>query len=275
MTDRIIAACLQVNSGPVIAENFARIEPMIEKAQKRGASFIALPECTDVMVADKAKLREMARGPEDHPAIQFFSMAAKKYNAWILAGSVAVRVADGKLANRSYLFAANGTITAHYDKIHMFNADLSSNECYRESERFTAGDKAVIATSPWGKIGMTICYDVRFPHLYRTLAKAGAGIITVPAAFAMTTGRLHWHTLLRARAIETGSFVIAPGQCGTHDGGRQTYGHSLIIAPSGRIITEANGNKPEVIIAEIDMAEIAETRRMLPCLQHDREFVLP
>jgi predicted amidohydrolase len=156
----------------------------------------------------------------------------------------------------------------------MFDADLSATETYRESSNFRSGSAAVLAATPWGKIGLTICYDVRFPHLYRALAKAGADIITIPAAFTATTGKLHWHVLTRARAIETGCFVLAPAQCGTHDGARRTFGHSLIIAPDGSILAEA-GDEPGVIVAEIDLAKVAEARQKLPSLTHDRDFEKP
>ena len=189
-----------------------------------------------------------------------------------MGGTLAIALTDGKLANRSYLYNPNGEIAAFYDKIHMFDADVSSTEKYRESETFHPGEKAVLADLLETKLGFTICYDLRFPHLFRALAKGGAGLITVPAAFTVTTGRLHWHVLLRARAIETGAFIIAPAQCGTHQGDRETFGHSVIINPLGTIIAEAAAHTPGMITAEIDLTQIAAARHMLPSLEHDRPF---
>lgn len=267
----VSVACIQTNAGPDRDPNLARIEAMLREARQRGAQFIALPENVDRMVLGRDHLFAQAFFEENHPSIAFFASMAREIGAWILAGSIAVLIDAGKLANRSYVFNAEGAIVARYDKIHLFDADLSANETYRESERFCGGNRAIATDTPWGKIGLTICYDVRFPHLYRALAKAGANIITVPAAFTASTGKLHWHVLLRARAIETGCFIIAPAQCGEHDGGRRTYGHSLIVAPTGEIIAEA-GDEPCVIMAELDLDKVTETRRMLPCLQHDRVF---
>ncbi|MFY9288576.1 MAG: carbon-nitrogen hydrolase family protein [Alphaproteobacteria bacterium] len=275
MSDRLVVACLQTNATADIETNLKTIEPMIHEARKRGAQFIALPENSNIMVRCREKLYERVKGISEEDATQFFARMAKETGTWILAGSLAVHVGHEKLANRSYMFSPEGKIIAHYDKIHMFDADISEKESYRESNSYRKGDRAVLADTPWGKIGMTICYDVRFPHLHRTLAKAGANIITVPAAFAASTGKLHWHILLRARAIETGCFIIAPAQCGEHDGGRLTFGHSLIIAPSGEIIAEGHADKPDIVIAELDMNKVKEARRMLPSLKHDCEFVQP
>lgn len=274
MTSKLVAACIQTNAAPEIEINLERIEPMIHTARDRGAQLITLPENVSLMVQGHDRLYARVREEKDHPAVSFFSRIAHDTNTWILAGSIAVAIDHDKLANRSYLFAPDGQIAARYDKIHMFDADLSSSETYRESDNYRGGDRAVVADIPWGKIGLTICYDVRFPHLHRALAKAGASIITAPAAFAEFTGKLHWHVLLRARAIETGCYIIAPAQCGTHDGNRRTYGHSLIIAPSGEILAEA-GTEPSIIMAELDLAKVAEARRMLPCLQHDCSFARP
>ena len=271
---KLTAACIQTNAAPDIAVNLERVEPMIRHARERGAELIALPENVSLMIKGRDRLFASAAPEETHPAVAFFAAMAQSTGAWILAGSIAIGTGRDRLANRSFLFNPAGEIAARYDKIHMFDAVLSENEAYHESKYYSGGASAVVADTPWCKIGMTICYDVRFPHLHRTLAKAGASLIAIPAAFAATTGRLHWHVLTRARAIETGSFVIAPAQCGTHDGGRQTYGHSLIIAPDGSIIAEA-GTDPAVIMAELDLDQVTEARRMLPCLQHDRAFDCP
>jgi predicted amidohydrolase len=274
MNNKLLAACIQTNAAPDIETNLERVAPMIRNARERGAAFIALPENVSLIVKGREKLFAAARPEGEHPAVAFFGKIARETGAWILAGSLPIACGHERLANRSYLFNPQGEIAARYDKIHMFDADVGENESYKESANYRGGNAAVVATTPWGKIGLTICYDVRFPHLYRTLAKAGAAIITVPAAFTVPTGKLHWHVLLRARAIETGCFILAPAQCGTHDGGRQTYGHSLIIAPSGEIIAEA-GDGPGIIMAELDLAKSAEARRMLPSLQHDCEFEGP
>ncbi len=271
MSSKVIAACIQTNSGPEIKANLEIIAPMIRKAREQGAQLIALPENVCLLGACREKLFAQSCAEAEHPSIHFFSKMAIETGAWILAGSIAVHAGQDRLANRSYFFAPDGSIAAQYDKIHMFDAQLSEKETYRESANYRGGDRAVLADTPWGKIGLTICYDVRFPHLHRALAKAGANIIMAPAAFAMTTGKLHWHVLLRARAIETGCYVIAPAQCGTHEAGRMTYGHSLIVAPNGQIIAEA-GDEPGIIMAELDMDKVAEARRCLPSLQHDCEF---
>lgn len=274
MTTKLVAACIQTNAAPDVAVNLERIEPLIRSARERGADLIALPENVNLMIADRTRLFATARPEQDDATVAFMSRMAKETGAWILAGSIAVATGHDRLANRSYLFTPQGVIAARYNKIHMFDAALSERETYRESDHYRGGSSAVVADTPWGKLGLTICYDLRFPHLYRALAKASAGIIAIPAAFTATTGTLHWHVLTRARAIETGCFVLAPAQCGAHDGGRRTYGHSLIIAPNGEILAEA-GDTPGIIMAELDLAKVAEARRMLPCLEHDREFEGP
>jgi predicted amidohydrolase len=273
MTHILKAACIQISSGPTIDGNLKMIEPLVREAAGQGAQFIALPENVAAMVRGREKIAAIARREEDHPGIPFFARLAKETGSWILGGSFAVIVGGDKFANRSYLFGPEG-IAAFYDKIHMFDADVGANEKYRESENFRSGDRAVSAASPWGRIGLTVCYDLRFAYLYRALAKAGAFLITVPSAFTVPTGQMHWHVLLRARAIETGAFIVAPAQCGEHDGGRRTYGHSLIVDPLGRILAEG-GETPGIFMAELDPAKVAEARRMLPSLQHDRPFSGP
>jgi len=275
MTNILKAACIQTNSGPEIEGNLKQIETAIREAHKQGAQFIALPENVCVMTRGREKIIARARSEAEHPGIPFFKRMAKETGSWIMGGSLAIALGHEKLANRSYLFNPQGEVAATYDKIHMFDADIGAGEKYRESEVFKGGNRAVAATTPWGKIGLTICYDLRFPHLFRALAKAGAFLITVPAAFTVPTGQMHWHVLLRARAIETGGFILAPAQCGVHDGGRHTYGHSLIIDPSGHILAEGDSEKPGIIMADLDLAKVAEARRMLPTLTHDCEFEKP
>jgi len=275
MSDIIRAACIQLNSGPDIVPNLERAEPYIRDAAGKGAQLIALPENVSMMVKGRENILARAKPENEHPAIPFFKRMAKESKAWIVGGTLAIVIGPQKLVNRSYLYNPQGEIAAFYDKIHMFDADVSANEKYRESDNFHSGTKAVLASTSWGKIGLTICYDVRFAYLYRALAKAGAFLITVPSAFTVPTGRMHWEILLRARAIETGCFILAPAQCGLHDGGRHTYGHSLIIDPLGKILAEGDAEEPGVIMADLDLAKVGEARRMLPSLQHDRKFEGP
>jgi predicted amidohydrolase len=200
---------------------------------------------------------------------------AAELDIWLLAGSLVVKLEDdSRMANRSFLINPSGMVSARYDKIHMFDVDLEGGESYRESKKFRPGEQAVVADTPFGPVGMTICYDMRFAYLYRTLAQAGARILTVPAAFTRPTGRVHWHTLLRCRAIETGSFIMAPAQCGDHEDGRKTYGHSLIISPWGEILAEA-GEEPSIIFADLNLSKVDEARSMVPALNHDRTFASP
>jgi predicted amidohydrolase len=269
------AACVQLRSGEDVGDNIRAASALIREAARGGAKFIATPENTSLMAADGgAKLA--ASFDETHdPAIPAFAALAKELGVHLLIGSLAIVVAGGrgagKTANRSYLFTPDGQVAARYSKIHLFDVDLSGGERYAESATVEGGDCAVLAPTPWGKLGLTICYDVRFPHLYRSLAKAGAFAFAVPAAFTVPTGEAHWHVLLRARAIENGAFVFAPAQGGTHANGRKTYGHSLIVDPWGKVLAEA-GTDPGVIFADIDPAESMAARAKLPSLRHDRDF---
>lgn len=265
-------ACIQVNAGPEIEPNLTAAGDLVRRARDSGAELIALPENVSMIVQGRAKVLERARPQEDHPAVPFFADLARETGAMILAGSLAVALGEGRVANRSFLFDVEGRIVATYDKIHMFDVDLPGGESYRESATFRPGDRAVLVETPWGGLGMTICYDVRFAYLYRALAQAGASIIAVPAAFTVPTGQAHWHVLLRARAIETGCFVIAPAQTGTHDQGRRTYGHSLIVAPWGEVLADA-GEDVGFITADLDFDAVAEARKRVPALGHDREYV--
>ena len=268
------AACVQVSAGPEIGPNLAAAGVLVRRARDAGADFIAMPENVSLIVQGREKVLARVRPESEHPAVPYFRELARETGAWLLVGSLGVALADGRVGNRSFVIDNTGEIRARYDKIHMFDVDLPGGESYRESATFRPGERAVVAETPWGGLGLTICYDVRFAYLFRALAQNGAGIITVPAAFTVPTGRAHWHILLRARAIETGCFVIAPAQCGSHDEGRQTYGHSLIISPWGEILAEA-GEEPGVIAARVDMARVAECRGMVPALRHDRSFTGP
>ena len=274
MSAKLIAACIQTNTTADPAENIARIEPMIREAKERGAKFIALPENTNFMIKGRDRIFAAAKPEDQDIVLAALKNIAKETGTWILVGSLAIAVGEDKLANRSYLLTPEGKVAAHYDKIHLFDVTLSEKEFYRESDNIRPGDKAVTAPMPWGELGLTVCYDLRFPQLYRALAKSGADIITIPAAFTATTGKMHWHVLVRARAIETGCFVLAPAQCGHHDANRETYGHSLIVAPDGKILAEGSADQPEIIMAELDLAEVAALRRAIPSLQHDRNFTL-
>ena len=269
-------ACVQVNASEDIDENLKIAGDFARSARADGAAFIAFPENVAFMAPDGKGVREAAEPEDSHRALRFFRDLARELEAWLLVGSLCVTTddPDGRVANRSFLIGADGAVAASYDKIHMFDVTLPGGESYRESATYCPGSRAVIAPTPFAALGLTICYDLRFPYLYRALAKGGAELIAVPSAFTRTTGRAHWHTLLRARAIETGCFVFAPAQCGTHARGRQTFGHSLIIDPWGRVLAEA-GAEPGFIAADIDPALVAGIRAQVPSLSHDRDIVAP
>jgi deaminated glutathione amidase len=226
--------------------------------------------------------REKARDEANHPVLAALQAVARETGVWLLIGSLAVDISrepgiprgERRLANRSYLIDASGAIVARYDKIHMFDVDLAGGESYRESNAFRPGGEVVLADTPWGVLGMTVCYDLRFPQLYRTLAQAGAEFLAIPSAFTVPTGKAHWHVLLRARAIENGCFVFAPAQWGEHAEGRHTYGHSLIVNPWGEVMADA-GQGVDIVTERIEVARIAEARRMVPSLGHDRAFARP
>lgn len=274
MTEMLRVACVQLNSQADIGANLVAIAPQLAEARANGATLITLPENATFIGGDDAARRASALAEAEHPAIPFLAAEAKKLDAWVLCGSLTIKRDDGKLNNRSYLFAPDGSIVARYNKIHLFDAQLAGGEHYRESDTVAPGDAAVLADTPFGGLGLTICYDMRFGVLYRDLAKAGAGIITAPAAFTVPTGQAHWHSLLRARAIESACFIVAPAQCGTHAGGRRTFGHSLIVDPWGAILAEG-GDVPTIIYADLNLADISRVRQMLPSLRHDRPYQPP
>src|SRR5882757_5280120 len=271
---KIKVACVQLRCGDDVAENVRDALALIREAHKGGAQFIATPENTNLMAADGGAKLEKTFAERDDRALPQFTNLAEELGIWLLVGSLGIKVSEDKTANRSYLIGPNGRISARYDKIHLFDVNLPSGETYRESNTVEPGTEAVAVSLPWGRVGLSVCYDLRFPQLYRALAKAGAEILTVPSAFTETTGKAHWHVLLRARAIENGCFVVAPAQGGTHANGRKTYGHSLIIGPWGDVLAEA-GTEPGVVVAELDLDEIAAVRARLPSLQHDRPFSAP
>jgi deaminated glutathione amidase len=265
------AALVQLRSGREIAPNMATALDLIRKAAADGAQYIQTPENTPLMELDGNRLFERIRPENETAVLGEFSTIARDLRIWLHVGSLAVQVGERKAANRAFIFAPDGSVAARYDKIHMFDVDLPSGEIYRESKNYEPGGIAVNVRLPWGTLGVTTCYDLRFPEHYKALAQAGADFLGVPAAFTKITGEAHWHVLLRARAIETGCFVLAAAQGGLHENGRSTYGHSLIISPWGEILAEA-GDDPCVIGAEIDPAEAAASRQKIPALNHVRPF---
>ena len=268
MSKPFTVACVQTSSARDVEENIRTVGKQIREAHKRGAEFIMLPETVGMVEPNKDMRLKKAAPEGKDKALRAFRELATELKVWLLIGSLAIRTTGRRLANRSFLVDPRGKVVASYDKIHLFDVDLGS-EKHKDSATIRPGRKAVIAKTPWGKLGMTVCYDVRFPHLYRRLAKAGAIFLTVPSGFTRPTGKAHWHTLLRARAIENGSFVFAPAQCGEHAEGRTTFGHSLIIDPWGEILAEA-GDDVGIITARIDPARATEVRRSIPALTHDR-----
>jgi predicted amidohydrolase len=268
------AACVQLRSSDDVADNIAKASALIREAKAKGADFVATPENTTLMAADGGAKLERSFAEDADPALPAFRMLADELGIWLLIGSLAIKTSGTKTANRSFLIDPKGRIAARYDKIHLFDTDPGAGESYRESNTVAGGHKAVAADLPWLKLGMTICYDLRFPKLYRKLAQGGATMLSVPSAFTETTGKAHWHVLLRARAIENFAFVIAPAQGGMHANGRATYGHSLIVAPWGEVLAEA-GTEPGVIVADIDTAAVAAARGRVPSLSHDRDFEGP
>ncbi|MFP4097555.1 MAG: carbon-nitrogen hydrolase family protein [Alphaproteobacteria bacterium] len=266
------AACVQMTSSANIEENLTKAGSYIRQAALQGADFVATPENTCHMIFPLSKKRDITPKAQEHPGVNYFSKVAKELGITILAGSIAVRNEEDKMLNRSYLFGSDGKVISKYDKIHLFDANIGQGEVYKESDVITSGNEAVIARiNEHFVAGMSVCYDLRFAHLYRDLAKAGANLMCIPSAFTMPTGRAHWEILLRARAIETGSFVIAPGQVGEHEGGRKTYGHSMIISPWGRILAHQEEGEG-IIIADLDATEVQTSRAALPALTHDREY---
>ncbi len=263
-------ACIQMNSGAEIEANLAESEIYIREAAANGAAFIFTPENTCHMLSPQTEKLKTASGVENHPAYVFYAGLARELGVWISVGSVAVKVSDDKIANRSLLIDAQGDIVAKYDKMHLFDVDLAGGESYRESNVVQAGDKVVTAETPLGVMGLSVCYDLRFPYLYRDLAHKGACILAIPSAFTVPTGRAHWEVLLRARAIENGCFVVAAAQCGEHHGGRKTYGHSMVIDPWGEVLAEGDAHTAGVIMADIDLSAVAKARAAIPSLQHDR-----
>jgi predicted amidohydrolase len=265
------AALVQMCAGRDVARNVRDATALIREAAARGAHYVQTPETMTLMELERERLFAATLPEAGNPALAAFTALAQELRLWLHLGSLPVLASPDKIANRSFLISPEGRITARYDKIHMFDVDLPGGESYRESRNYQAGDRAVVARLPWGGLGMTICYDLRFPALHRALAQAGAQFIAVPAAFTKVTGKAHWTTLIRARAIETQCFVLAAAQGGRHEHGRETYGHSLIVSPWGEVLAEG-GTEPGVVMAGIDTGLIDSVRARVPSLCHDRAF---
>ena len=262
---------IQMRSARSPAVNIDAAAKLIGEAKTGGADYVQTPEMTNIMEMSREKLFATIVPEENDATLATFRELARALGLYVHVGSLAVKVSPDKAANRSFLIDRRGDIVSRYDKIHMFDVDLKGGESYRESRSYRAGDLAVLTDLPWGRLGLTICYDLRFPALYRALAEAGAMYLAIPSAFTRQTGEAHWHVLMRARAIENGSFVFAAAQGGDHENGRATYGHSLVVDPWGRVIAEG-GTEPGVVFADIDPAEASVARGRIPSLQHGRRF---
>jgi predicted amidohydrolase len=267
------AAMIQMRSGLSPAANIDAAVRLIGDAKNSGAAYVQTPEMTNILAAKREQLLATIVDEDADPSLATFREVAKKLGLYIHVGSLAIKISPDRAANRGFLVDPQGEIAARYDKIHMFDVDLAGGEIYRESNSYRPGEIGTLADLPWGRLGITICYDLRFPALYRALAEAGAIMLAVPSAFTKQTGEAHWHVLNRARAIENGSFVLAAAQGGKHENGRETFGHSLIVDPWGRVLAEG-GIEPGVVVAEIDPGEVAAARSRIPSLQHGRRFEL-
>lgn len=265
------AAMIAMRSGVTPAANIETALQLIGEAKAAGAAYVQTPEMTNIMEVKRDRLFAAIRDEDADPTLAAMRDAARQHRLHIHIGSLAIKLAADRAANRGFVIDPQGEIVARYDKIHMFDVDLANGETYRESRTYRPGDTAVTADLPWGRLGVTVCYDLRFPALYRALAEAGATFLTVPSAFTRQTGEAHWHVLNRARAIENGCFLFAAAQGGKHENGRETFGHSLIVDPWGKVIAEG-GEEPGVVMAEIDPAEVTAARARIPSLQHGRRF---
>ena len=269
------AALIQTRTPATQEAALAQIEPLIRQAAADGAQLIVTPEGSNLLQRDRAKMLAVLLPLEADPFVQGVRALARELKTWVLIGSALVARGSDKAANRAVLIDADGEILATYDKLHMFDVDLPNGDRYRESSLYEPGAEARLVETPWGKLGLTICYDMRFPQLYRALAKAGAEIIAVPAAFTRPTGEAHWEVLLRARAIENGVFILAAAQGGVHEDGRGTWGHSIAIDPWGRILAQAEGDQPGVVMADLNLDDVASTREAIPSLKNERPFAPP
>jgi deaminated glutathione amidase len=262
---------IQMRSGRTPAANLEAAVTLITAAKEGGADYVQTPEMTNIMEARREALMTAIVPEEEDRTLAGLRELARRLRLWLHIGSLALKISPDRAVNRGFLIDPHGAIAARYDKIHMFDVDLGNGETYRESRSYTPGEHAVVADLPWGRLGITVCYDLRFPGLYRALAEAGSVFLAIPSAFTRQTGEAHWHVLNRARAIENGAFVFAAAQGGHHENGRDTFGHSLVIDPWGRVVAEGDA-EPGVIMAEIDTAAIAAARSRVPSLQHGRRF---
>ena len=269
MSSTFNVSCVQTNSGNEVLPNIQRVSASIREAASSGADIVMLPEVVSLMETRSKIVFERTNYEDQDQALPAFRGLAAELGIWLHTGSLPIKLSDTKIANRSFLIDPSGLVTARYDKIHMFDVDLPGGESYRESKNYQPGDNLVVADLPWGKLGLSVCYDLRFAYLYRALAHAGATFLCVPAAFTRVTGEAHWHVLLRARAIETGCFVFAPAQTGTHSNGRETFGHSLIVNPWGEVLADG-AEREGIISATIDPGEVDAARQRIPSLGHDR-----
>ncbi len=265
------AAMIQMRSGLTPAANIDAAARMIGEAKSAGADYVLTPEMTNILAAKREQLFAAVVEEDVDTSLAALRELARKHGIYVHIGSLAVKLSRDRAANRSFLIDPRGEIAARYDKIHMFDVDLADGESYRESRNYRPGELAVLSDLPWGRLGLTVCYDLRFPALYRALAEAGATMLAIPSAFTKQTGEAHWHVLMRCRAIENGCFVFAAAQGGKHENGRETYGHSLVVDPWGRIIAEG-GTEPGLVMAEIDPSEVTKARARIPSLQHGRRF---
>jgi predicted amidohydrolase len=266
-------AAIQMNSCEVIQENLIAVDKLIRSAAEKGATFICTPEVTDQMLSDRSERLDECFMQADHPGVPFFSALAKELSIYLLIGSMIIKDRGAtKIHNRSFLFSPLGEVQATYDKMHLCDTDLPDGKTYCESACYVAGTKAVVAEVNGVGVGLTICRDLRFGRMYRALAGEGAKIITVPAAWLKQTGDPHWEVLLRARAIETGSYIVAPDQVGAHAGGRETYGRSMIIDPWGNIVCESDKSEEDILVADIDLSLVVQARKVIPCLIYNQEY---
>ncbi len=267
------AACIQLRSGKTISDNADAAESLIRAAAKDGAQFVQTPEMSNVLVRSREELLERISDAGDDQFLKRARALAAELGIYLHLGSLAVLAGNGKVANRAFLIGPDGKILATYDKIHMFDVDLPNGESWRESATYEPGTQTVIADLPFAKVGMAVCYDIRFPAIFRTQARQGAQVLTGPAAFTRQTGQAHWHVLQRSRAIENGAYVISAAQGGTHEDGRETYGHSLIVDPWGAVIAEIDNDDPGYVLAEIDTQKVADARARIPAIANERDFV--
>jgi predicted amidohydrolase len=271
-------ALVQLRTPADQASAWAHAEPLVREAAAGGAHFILTPEGTNLLEQRRDRRQQVIVSQEEDLVVARLRDLARELKVWLLIGSAIAKseaAGEARAANRSILVGPDGGVRATYDKMHVYDVDLPTGESHRESANIRPGERAVVAQTPWGGLGLTICYDVRFAHLFRALARAGADMISVPAAFTVPTGQAHWEVLLRARAIETGAFVLAPAQGGAHEDGRRTWGHSLVVAPWGEVIAASKGDEPGVVFADLDLSQVAKARAAIQQLKHDREFVGP